>query len=181
MNRRRAIFFTGASPLYRQHISPFPYLIFSYFSLIHPKNSFNYQKTVIMNNLTSSFVKNILTSILFLAGAVASSAQSGTVHLNESNPAMRFEVKDGMLYITCRSGCAFTDLSFTLEPGQSQLVNEYGMTTGEEISRDPQLSNFTMSVKKNKRGDITIKNVEGMSFKKIKFQRRNDANILISK
>ena len=133
-----------------------------------------------MNNLPFSQLKNFLCSVIVLLCAIGATAQkTGTVHLNETNPAMRIEVKDGMVYFTCRAGCAFTDLSFTLEPGTTQLVNQYGMSSGEKAVSDPNLANFTMSARKNKKGDITIKNVQGMSFKKIKFQNGPEGWLII--
>ena len=131
-----------------------------------------------MNNLSTNSLKNILSAAMVLLCACGVNAQKSRIHTNETNPAMAFELTDKGLSLTCRSGCAWTDLSFTLMPGQTTLVTEYGMSDGEAEVNNPELTDFAFSVKMNKHRDVTIKSVKGMSFKKIRFNEKED-NIVV--
>ena len=122
-----------------------------------------------MKNLTLIRTKIILC-LCFIASVTGFiNAQTPTQNLS---PAITFKTENGELKLTCKEGCAWKELSFTIPSGQKQLVTEYGMSSGAEADarpHNPSLSKFTFSVIKNKRGKVTVKNIEGMSFKKIKF------------
>lgn len=99
------------------------------------------------------------------------------VTAQNSGPVLSFTAKDGSLNIKCTQGCAWKDLSFTLTPGKTQLVNEFGMTSKGELktqAKDPALSKFIFSVKKNKKGTITVKNIAGLHFKRTMFYDSKD-------
>ena len=131
-----------------------------------------------MSNLSFRQLKNILSAAIVLLCAFGVNAQKNRTHTNESNPAMAFELTDEGLNLTCRSGCAWTDLSFTLTPGQTTIVTEYGMSDDKAEVNDPKLTDFAFSVKMNKHRDVTIKSLKGMSFKKIRFDEQED-NIVV--
>ena len=134
-----------------------------------------------MKNLTQVWIKIPVCFCLVVLSINLMQAQSRT---NTASPAITFRAEKGELKLTCQEGCAWTDLSFTVPTSHKQIVTEYGMSTRAEsdaMPANPALSRFTFSVIANKRRKITVENIEGMSFKKVKFSEKDKSIVMQTK
>jgi hypothetical protein len=123
-----------------------------------------------MKNLPALQTK-IIISMCFAFFICISASGQDNAHIT---PKIKMMGVNGELQLTCEEGCAWKTLSFSIAKGHKQLVNEYGMLSHEELSdepNDPTLARFTFEASKNKRGQILVKAVEGLSFKTVKFNK----------
>lgn len=74
------------------------------------------------------------------------------------------ETTDDGIKLTGQQGCVFKILTFTLNAGKSQAINQFGMTS-QEVSK---VSNFLFTIKKTKDG-LSFEGLKGTAFKKLSF------------
>lgn len=94
-----------------------------------------------------SFVSILLVSItMFMSFNVIAQSNSSSVPFK-----ITANYENGELYLKCNSGCAWTDLSFTLKDSQNpQFINEMGMTSKKDEQKvNPNLDHFLFSFQKS--------------------------------
>lgn len=74
------------------------------------------------------------------------------------------ETTDDGIKLTGQQGCVFKELSFTLKAGNSQAIDQFGMTS-KEISKG---SGFLFTIIKTNDG-LSFEGLKGTAFKKLSF------------
>jgi hypothetical protein len=117
--------------------------------------------------------KTIIKIVLFMSFILGSFnlAFSQSVIKNESP---RFLIliqttKDG-LKLTGQEGCAWKELTFTINQDNPQAIDQFGMTTlkRDQAEKDKNLSHFLFLVQKTQEG-ISLEGKEGTAWKKLNF------------
>jgi len=87
----------------------------------------------------------VMSIVMVISYSVIAQSNSGPVAFKISA-----NYDSGELYLKCNSGCAWTDLSFTLKDSQTpQFVNEMGMTSKKDEQRvNTKLDHFLFSFQK---------------------------------
>jgi len=85
------------------------------------------------------------------------------------------EKTDDEIKLSSEEGCAWVDLSFSLNNYQPQAVDEYGMTALKNVSelKDENLSDFLFTITTTKDG-IALKGIEGTAWTKLNFTLANN-------
>jgi hypothetical protein len=84
--------------------------------------------------------------------------------------------------LKCTTGCAWTELNFTKNNYQPQLVNQFGMSDAkDELSKktDDNLANFAFSISKTEEG-IQLNGEQGTAWKELNFSLKNYAPQVIT-
>lgn len=78
--------------------------------------------------------------------------------------------KDGVK-ITDTNGCAFTELSFSINEGETKAIDQYGMryTHDKRPNRSINATPFIIQIKKTKAGFL-LKGIYGVSFRKLSLE-----------
>lgn len=80
---------------------------------------------------------------------------------------IEFERTGTMVNMTCSKGCAWTDLSFTLEAYAVQHVNQEGMVSLEEVG---EATNNGYLLKLTHKGDdFVVEGITGTAFSELSF------------
>ena len=75
--------------------------------------------------------------------------------------------------ISCLEGCAWSELTFSKNEYQSQIIDEYGMVDAKKknpVKESDQLADFSISVIKTQEG-IELKGEKGTAWTKLTFSK----------
>jgi len=80
------------------------------------------------------------------------------------------EKTDTGISMTCKNGCAWKELTFSLKDDKPQAIDEYGMTELNENSpdKDANLADLLFTIIKTKEG-IILKGIEGTAWTDLSF------------
>ena len=80
------------------------------------------------------------------------------------------EKTDSGIKMTCQNGCAWKELTFSLNDNKPQAIDEYGMTEVNKNSsdKDVNLADFLFTVTKTEDG-IILKGIEGTAWTDLSF------------
>lgn len=128
-----------------------------------------------------SFVKKFfpnLNLLILMFVLIASSLILMAKEKKSTDFKIIMEKTDDGIKMTCENGCAWKELTFSINEFEWQTVDEYGMTEVNKSSSDkePKQAEFLFTLKKTKEG-IILKGIEGtvwtdLSFSLLKYQRQ---------
>lgn len=72
------------------------------------------------------------------------------------------------LQLVCEEGCAWKELSFSLVPYGTQLIDQFGMTSQHRASQNEMTSNFLLSIQKTE-GELHLESRKGTSWTQLNF------------
>ncbi|MEP2669551.1 MAG: hypothetical protein ABJH04_11175 [Cyclobacteriaceae bacterium] len=75
---------------------------------------------------------------------------------------------DDGLQLVCEEGCAWKELSFSLDPNHTQLIDQFGMTSPNRPSQNKMTSNFLLSIQKAE-GELHLESRKGTSWTQLNF------------
>ena len=75
---------------------------------------------------------------------------------------------DDGLQLVCEEGCAWKELSFSLAPNDTQLIDQFGMTSHHRASQNEMTSNFLLSIQKTE-GELHLESRKGTSWTQLNF------------
>ena len=75
---------------------------------------------------------------------------------------------DDGLQLVCEEGCAWKELSFSLDQGKQQFIDQYGMTSLGRPSQNDMASNFLLSIQKTE-GELHLESRKGTSWTQLNF------------
>jgi hypothetical protein len=112
-----------------------------------------------------------LTTFVILAAVLILTAFSrldvpGIENLTTSGFLIHITGTGDGLKLTCKKGCAWKELSFSLEKDKFQTINQHGMISTNSAA--PSISSFVLNIQRTKTG-INLEGKEGTSWKRIKF------------
>lgn len=119
------------------------------------------------------FIKTLIV-VSFITSSFAVVAQ------NEDQANLRdfkivIENMENGLKIQSLKGCAWVDLSFSLNNYRPQYIDEYGMTEKDNVStiKDATIADFLIIIIKTKDG-INLKGIEGTAWTELNFSIANN-------
>jgi hypothetical protein len=121
--------------------------------------------------------KTIIKIVLFMSFILGSSnlAFSQSVIKTESPKFLILieTTKDG-LKLTGQEGCAWKELTFTINQDKPQAIDQFGMTTlkKDQPEKEKNLSHFLFIIQKTQEG-ISLEGKEGTAWKKLNFSCRD--------
>jgi len=99
---------------------------------------------------------------------------------NSSTFLLIIENTTNGIKITSTKGCAFKELAFPLQEGQTQEIDQFGMRNpNDKVDEDDALASFRIAIQKTKSG-LALEGIEGTSFKKLSFSCRVGRRQLIN-
>lgn len=126
-----------------------------------------------------SFFVNIFIAICFFTSSIALTAQ------NQDTPDLKdfkiiIENTETGLKMKSLEGCAWIDLSFSLNNYRPQYIDEYGMADKGNISavKDENIADFLIIITKTQEG-INLKGVEGTAWTELNFSIANNGKQMI--
>lgn len=118
----------------------------------------------------SSFLALLVASLLFCSVPAMTLAQSdGPPEVSDFTLVL--ETSEETIHLTCKNGCAWTELTFSAAVGDApQGVDQYGMTplSRPQSRQQAGLANFVVTIKQTEDG-VSLKGVEGTAFKTLTF------------
>jgi len=80
------------------------------------------------------------------------------------------EKTDNGIKMTCENGCAWKELTYSINDNKPQAVDEYGMTELNKNStdKDSNLTDFLFTLTKTEKG-IELKGIEGTAWTELSF------------
>jgi len=111
---------------------------------------------------------NLLIVVLLLSTSSKLFAQEKTTDLKDFKIVI--EKTDNGIKMKSKKGCAWIDLSFTLNNDRPQAVDEYGMTELNTVSKnkDEKLADFLFTITKTEEG-IELKGIKGTAWTNLSF------------
>jgi len=90
------------------------------------------------------------------------------------------EKTDTGIKLTCKNGCAWTELTFSLKDYKPQTIDEYGMTelNNNSTDKDADLADLLFTLTKTKEG-IILKGIEGTAWTDLSFSLSNNKQLTI--
>jgi hypothetical protein len=81
------------------------------------------------------------------------------------------EKTDRGIQMQSSNGSAWLDLSFRLSPDTPQAVDEWGMTSLDDLSADehPRLADYLFTISYSTNGKISLTGLEGTAWKELSF------------
>lgn len=106
----------------------------------------------------------ITLSLLLMIGTYNSVFSQTETTSELSKFLILVETTDDGIKLTGQQGCTFKELTFTIKAGNSQAIDQFGMTSPEGSKG----SNFLFTIKKTKDG-LSFEGLKGTYFKKLSF------------
>jgi hypothetical protein len=105
----------------------------------------------------------ILAAIMLLGVNMNAQTES------ESKFLLLIENTESGIKITSTKGCAFEELAFILQEGQTQEIDQFGMRGEDDVVRnDNDLASFRITITKTKEG-LDLEGIEGTTSTKLSF------------
>lgn len=132
-----------------------------------------------------SFVKKFfpnLNLLILMFVLIASSLILMAKEKKSTDFKIIMEKTDDGIKMTCENGCAWKELTFSINEFEWQTVDEYGMTEVNKSSSDkePKQAEFLFSLKKTKE-EIILKGIEGTLWTDLSFSIPKDRRQAIDK
>lgn len=124
-----------------------------------------------MNQTNQSAIFKIALAFVLMNGAVTLTFSQAKLETPLSGFLILVETTENGLKLTCQEGCAWGELSFSLNAYRRQAVNQYGMTSlkKDQPEKNDGLSNFLFTVKKTKEG-LNLEGKEGTAWSELSFK-----------
>ena len=128
-----------------------------------------------MTNSLQKLIFGVFVSIIIIFGATNAVFSQNNSSASLTNFKMLVETTDDGINLTCKEGCAWKDLTFRLKKDNSQVVDQFGMTTisTDKPIKERNLGVFLIKIKKTNEG-ISLEGLKGTSFTKLSFSYRNN-------
>lgn len=122
-----------------------------------------------MKNLKFNFIITMTTVILLFAGSACTPVKQSAEATTKSNFLILVETTNDGIKLSCETGCAWEDLSFTIKEFQPQDIDQYGMTIGEQnTSKKKNLADFHFTIKKTPDG-VRLEGIKGTKWENLSF------------
>jgi len=114
-------------------------------------------------------IPNLLIAVFILTASSELIAQE-----KKSNNFKEFKIvvekTENGIKMTCKNGCAWKELTYSINNYKPQAVDEYGMTELNKNSsdKDSNLSDFLFTLTKTEKG-IELKGIEGTAWTNLSF------------
>ena len=124
-----------------------------------------------MNQTNPSAIFRIALAFVLMNGAATLAFSQAKIEAPLSGFLILVETTENGLKLTCQEGCAWGELSFSLNGYRRQAVDQYGMSSlkREEPEKNDRLSNFLFTVKKTKEG-LNFEGKEGTAWSELSFK-----------
>lgn len=111
----------------------------------------------------------LLFALIFLIISAKSNAQEKKNSDQKKFKVIVEKTSEGIT-MKCIEGSAWTDLSFSLNNGRPQAIDEYGMAdlNNSNTTKDANLADFLFTVVKTRKG-IELRGINGTSWKTLSF------------
>jgi len=122
---------------------------------------------------------NKLFLILAVVICLGSSVNAQTEHdLKTSDFLLLIENTEMGIKLTGVNGCAFKELAFSLEEGQTQEIDQYGMkNANEEAVKDDNLASFRFTIRKTGNG-LALEGIEGTAWTELSFSMTENGQLI---
>ncbi len=118
---------------------------------------------------SKKLIPNLLIAVFILMASSELIAQEKkSSDLKDFNIVI--ERTDKGIKLNCKNGCAWKELTYSINDYQPQAIDEYGMTDLNKVSlnKDPNLSDFLFTLIKTEKG-INLKGIEGTAWTELSF------------
>jgi len=152
-------------------IIPFLLAVFRQAEYFAPLNiSKNHKNHSTMNQTIQSAFFRIALAFILIHGSATFAFSQTQIEAPVSGFLILVETTDNGLKLTCEEGCAWGELSFSLNGYRRQAIDQYGMTSlkRDQPAKSDRLSNFLFTVKKTKEG-LKFEGKEGTAWSELSF------------
>ncbi len=125
---------------------------------------------MITKNSGKKFIFKISLSIILMIGAYNSVLSQTEATPELTKFLILVEATHDGVKLTGSQGCGFIELNFSLKSGNSQLVDQFGMSSLKRHKNinHSNLANFLFKVKKTKKG-LSFEGLVGTKWEKLSF------------
>jgi hypothetical protein len=123
-----------------------------------------------MRNLKLNAFLKLSLIIAFIIGASYAVFSQVNFETKSSKFLILVETTGDGVKLTSQEGCAWKELTFTLNPDQPQAIDQYGMTSlnKSKPTEDKNLASFLFIIKRTKEG-ISLSGKGGTAWTKLSF------------
>ena len=127
-----------------------------------------------MNNFSQKEIFKVAIAIVLIIGTANTAFSQTKIEAPSSNFLILVETIDDGLKLSGQEGCAWKELTFTLNQDKPQAIDQYGMTSSNRRKpvENKNLTNFLFIIKKKKEG-ISLEGKEGTAWLTLNFSCPN--------
>ena len=129
-----------------------------------------YARKTNMKNLQRNLQSALVVCILTVGGSQSGFSQSDNIKI--ASFMILVETTTEGFKLACEKGCAWKELSFSLQPYKPQAIDQWGMTSPEKhrTTKNASLGNFLFTIEKTDKDGVSLESMEGTAWKKLGFR-----------